>query len=115
MVPLTGLKPAIYTLEECCIFSCATEAYWCPTRVSNPEKVDFESTMSTDCISWAFGTCGGSRTLNLLVLSEATLPIGLRKHIVVLQERFELSPLQGLSLLSLPVGRLEHTGIPERT
>lgn len=54
------------------------------------------------------------RTPNICVLSAAPLPIGLRKHLMVLQERFELSPLQGLNLMSLPVGRLEHTGIPER-
>lgn len=61
-----------------------------------------------------FGACEEIRTPNICVLSAAPLPIGLRKHLMVLHERFELSPLQGLNLMPLPFGLLEHIGIPER-
>ncbi len=38
LAPLTGLEPAIYDLEDRCISCCATEAFWCASWDSNPEK-----------------------------------------------------------------------------
>lgn len=84
MVPLTGLKPVSYALEERDIFSYATAAYWYPTWDLNPEPIDFESIASANWTSWAFGTREEIRTLNICVLSAAPLPVGLHEHIVVL-------------------------------
>ena len=41
MAPPTGFEPAIYTLEECCISGCATEAYWSLRWDSNPRNDGF--------------------------------------------------------------------------
>lgn len=110
MAPPIGFKPTIFALEERCIFSYATEAYWCLMWDSNPQNPDFESGTSTSCINQTgvhCGTCGETRTHTAYVLSVVPPAIGLHRHIVVIQKRFELLFLQGLSLMHLPIVLLD--------
>ena len=53
------------------------------------------------------GTCGEIWTHTAYVLSVVPPAVGLHRHIVVIQKRFELLPLQGLSLMHLPVVLLD--------
>ena len=105
MVLLQGLKPWIFSLENWCIIQLCYRSMLVSREGVEPSNyIGFEPIAYTDSATERWnGTCGGSRTLNLFVLSEATLPIGLHRHIVVLPKRFELLPLQGLNLMHLPI------------
>ena len=142
MVELMGIEPTTFSLQSYCSpvelqphIGISDRTRTCNVRFRRPLRYPValqryagirpgsrtlkRLILSQPCLPVAsvgyFGACEEIRTPNICVLSAAPLPIGLRKHIVVLQERFELSPLQGLNLMSLPVGRLEHIGIPGRT